>query len=65
MKCPICAKGDLVRDTRDIPYTSTGRITVIPGVSGDFCLACGEAILEPTESARISAMMLEFNKQAK
>jgi HTH-type transcriptional regulator/antitoxin MqsA len=63
MKCPICAKAELVRDTRDIPYTYKGESTAIPGVAGDFCLACGEAVLDSAESARVSGLMLEFNKQ--
>jgi HTH-type transcriptional regulator / antitoxin MqsA len=63
MKCPSCAAGELVRDTRDMPYTYKGETTVIPGVTGDFCLACGEAILEAAEATRTSAAMLEFNKQ--
>ena len=63
MKCPLCAEAELVRDTRDIAYTYKGEITTIPGVTGDFCPACGESILDTTESARTSAMMLDFNKQ--
>ena len=63
MKCPICGQAELVQDTRDLPYTYKGECTVIPAVAGDFCPACGEAILNPQESARSSAMILEFNKQ--
>ena len=63
MKCPICGAVELVRDTRDLPYTYKGESTVIPGVTGDFCPACGEVILDGTESARVSELMLEFNKQ--
>jgi HTH-type transcriptional regulator/antitoxin MqsA len=63
MKCPICAKAELVHDARDIPYTYKGESTTIPGVTGDFCPACGEAILDAAESVRSSAMMLDFNKQ--
>lgn len=63
MKCPICAEAELVNDTRDIPYTYKGESTVIPGVTGDFCPACGESILDAAESARTSVMMLDFNKQ--
>jgi len=63
MKCPICAKAQLVHDTRDIPYTYKGESTVIPAVAGDFCPACGEAVLDGAESARASGLMLEFNKQ--
>lgn len=63
MKCPTCATADLVHDTRDMPYTYKGESTVIPSVTGDFCPACGEAVLEMGESARTSTLMLEFNKQ--
>ena len=63
MKCPICAAAELVHDTRDVPYTYKGESAVIPSVTGDFCPACGEAVLEKGESARISALMLELNKQ--
>jgi len=63
MKCPICVEAELAHDTRDIPYTYKGESTVIPGVTGDFCSGCGEAILDTAESARTSAMMLEFNRQ--
>lgn len=63
MKCPICAQAELLHDTRDIPYTYKGESTALPAVTGDFCPACGEAILDAVESARTSALMLEFNKQ--
>ncbi|MBC7376537.1 MAG: type II toxin-antitoxin system MqsA family antitoxin [Burkholderiaceae bacterium] len=63
MKCPICAAAELVHDTRDMPYIYKGEQTVIPEVTGDFCPACGEAVLDRTESARTSAAMLAFNKQ--
>ena len=63
MRCPICAEAELVQDTRDLPYAYKGESTVIPAVTGEFCLACGEVILNAQESARSSAMMLEFNKQ--
>lgn len=63
MKCPSCATGELVRDTRDIPYAYKGEQTTIPAVAGQFCPACGEAVLDADESRRTSAAMLEFNKQ--
>lgn len=63
MKCPSCGAAELVRDTCDMPYTYKGESTVIPAVAGDFCPACGEAILETGESVRASTAMLEFNKQ--
>jgi len=63
MKCPSCAAAELVHDTRDTPYTYKGESTMIPAVTGDFCPACGEAVLETGESVRTGATMLEFNKQ--
>jgi HTH-type transcriptional regulator/antitoxin MqsA len=63
MKCPICAKAELVQDTRDVPYIYKGETTTLPAVTGEFCPACGEAILGAAESTRTSALMLEFNKQ--
>lgn len=63
MKCPSCGTAKLVRDTREIPYTYKGESTTIPAVSGDFCPACGETVLKADESSRVSAAMLEFNKQ--
>lgn len=63
MKCPSCASAELVHDTRDMPYTYKGESTVIPDVTGDFCPACGEAVLDLAESTRTSAAMLDFNKQ--
>jgi HTH-type transcriptional regulator/antitoxin MqsA len=63
VKCPSCAVAELVHDTRDMPYTYKGESTIIPMVTGDFCPACGEAVLDVTESTRTSSAMLEFNKQ--
>jgi HTH-type transcriptional regulator / antitoxin MqsA len=63
MKCPICGKAKLVRGTRDIPYTYKGESTIIPSVTGDFCSACGESILDRNESMRIGELMKDFNKE--
>jgi HTH-type transcriptional regulator/antitoxin MqsA len=63
MKCPSCGAAELVHDTRDLSYTYKGEVTVIPEVTGDFCPACGEAVLEAGESVRHSAAMLAHNKQ--
>ena len=63
MKCPSCAEGKLVRDTRDIQYAYKGETTTIPAVRGEFCPACGESVFAAAESKRVSAAMLEFNKQ--
>ncbi len=63
MKCPTCAIAELVHDTRDMPYTYKGESTIIPAVTGDFCHACDESILNVVESQRTMNLMLEFNKQ--
>ncbi len=63
MKCPSCAAAELVHDTRDMPYTYKGESTIIPTVTGDFCPACDESILNVVESRRTMSCMLEFNKQ--
>ena len=63
MKCPSCGAANLVRDTRDLPYIYKGETTILPQVTGDFCPACGESVLDETESRRTMNLMLEFNKQ--
>ncbi len=64
MKCLQCVPTvELVRDTRDLTYTYKGETTLIPSVTGDFCPACEEVVLDAAESSRVSAAMLEFNKQ--
>jgi HTH-type transcriptional regulator/antitoxin MqsA len=63
MRCILCGESELTPDTRDLPYNYKGEATVIPAVTGNFCPNCGEAILDAAESARVSALMLEFNKQ--
>lgn len=63
MKCPVCSEADLVRDTRDQPYIYKGERTSIPDVTGDYCPACGEVVLDSQESGRVSQQMLAFNKE--
>lgn len=63
MKCPSCGAAELVHDSRDMPYTYKGESTIIPAVMGEFCPACDEVVLDANESTRVSAAMLEFNKQ--
>lgn len=63
MKCPVCGAAELVHDTRDLPYTYKGEATVIAAVTGDFCPACAESILDATESDRVMRGMRAFSKQ--
>jgi HTH-type transcriptional regulator/antitoxin MqsA len=63
MKCPVCAAAELIHDTRDLPYTYKGESTVIAAVTGDFCPACAESILDAAESNRVIREMRAFSKQ--
>ena len=63
MKCPSCSATELLHDTRDMQYIYKGESTLIPTVTGDFCPACDESILNAVESRRTMNYMLDFNKQ--
>ncbi|MBZ0090790.1 MAG: type II toxin-antitoxin system MqsA family antitoxin [Sulfuricellaceae bacterium] len=63
MKCPSCGAAKLVHDIRDLPYIYKGESTILPQVTGDFCPACDESILDAEESRRTMNLMLAFNKQ--
>jgi HTH-type transcriptional regulator/antitoxin MqsA len=63
MKCPVCGVAELIHDTRDLPYTYKGETTVILAVTGDFCTACTESILDAAESNRVMREMRAFSKQ--
>lgn len=63
MKCPVCGAAQLVHETRDLPYTYKGETTVITGVTGDFCPACHESVLDISESERVMSAMRTFSKQ--
>lgn len=63
MKCPVCGAAELIHDTRDVPYTYKGETTVIAAVTGDFCQACAESILDAAESNRVMREMRAFSKQ--
>ena len=63
MKCPSCGAAKLVHDTRDVHYTYKGETTVLPRVTGDFCPACDESVLDAVQSRRTMDLMLAFNKQ--
>ncbi len=63
MKCPSCGAAELVHDTRDLPYTYKGESTILSQVTGDFCPACDESVLDASESRRAMEQMLAFSKQ--
>jgi HTH-type transcriptional regulator/antitoxin MqsA len=63
MKCPSCGAAKVVHDTRDVPYTYKGESTILPQVTGEFCLACDESILDASESRRTMELMSAFSKE--
>jgi HTH-type transcriptional regulator/antitoxin MqsA len=63
MKCPVCGAAELIQDTRDLPYTYRGESTVIPAVTGEFCPACAESILDAAESERVMREMRAFSRE--
>ncbi|MDR1661380.1 MAG: type II toxin-antitoxin system MqsA family antitoxin [Azoarcus sp.] len=63
MKCPCCGAAELIHDTRDMPYTYKGETTTIPEVTGDFCPACGEVLLDREHGDRYNDLMLQFNRE--
>lgn len=63
MKCPVCGAAELIHDTRDLPYTYKGESTVIAALTGDFCPACAESILDAAESNRAMREMRAFSRQ--
>lgn len=63
MKCPNCGAAEMIHDTRGLPYTYKGETTVIPAVTGDFCPACSEAILDREQGDRYSELTGMFQRQ--
>ena len=63
MKCPDCGAAELIRDTRDLPYTYKEESIVIPAVTGEFCPACAESILDGAESERVMREMRAFSRE--
>ena len=63
MKCPCCGAAKLIRDTRDVPYTYKGEPTTIQAVTGDFCPACNEVVLNREHGDRYSELVGAFQKQ--
>ena len=63
MKCPCCGAAELIHDTRDMPYTYKGENTTISAVTGDFCPACGEVVLNREHGDRYSELLGQFQRQ--
>jgi HTH-type transcriptional regulator / antitoxin MqsA len=63
MKCPSCGAAELIHDTRDVPYTYKAEHTLIPAVTGEFCPACSEIILNREHGDRYSELLGQFQRQ--
>lgn len=63
MKCPVCGAAELIHDTRDIPYAYKGESTIIPAVTGEFCPACDEIVLNREHGDRYSELIGAFQRQ--
>lgn len=62
MNCPNCGAAELLHETRDLPYLYRGTSTTLPAITGDYCPACGEAVLDQAEGDRYSALIGQFQK---
>jgi HTH-type transcriptional regulator / antitoxin MqsA len=63
MKCPSCGAAELIHDTRDVAYTYKGELATIPAVTGGFCPACGEIVLNREHGDRYSELLGQFQRQ--
>ncbi len=63
MKCPSCGAAKLIRDTRDIPFVYKGEATTLAAVTGDYCPACGEVVLNREHGDRYSELLGQFQRQ--
>ncbi len=63
MKCPVCGAAELMQDTRDLPYTYKIEATIIPAVTGEFCPACDEVLLNREQGDRYSELVGTFQRQ--
>jgi len=63
MQCPCCGAAQLIPDTRDLIYTYKGENSTIAAVTGDFCPACGEVVLNREQGDRYSEMVGLFQRQ--
>lgn len=62
MICPSCGSAELVPGVQDMPYSYKGETMILPDVAGDYCPACGEAVLDAETSARTMQLMAAFAK---
>jgi HTH-type transcriptional regulator / antitoxin MqsA len=62
-KCAVCGKGELVQETKSMPYTYKGQQTRLEGIAGLWCQSCGEVFLKGDEIDLYMEAAGEFKKQ--
>lgn len=50
-------------DTRDMAHFYKGHVAVIPAVTGDYCPACEECVMDTRETDRLILAMRGFKNQ--
>ena len=63
MKCPVCGATELIHDTRNVSCIYKGETTTIPAVTGEFCPACNEVVLNREHGDRYSELLGVFQRQ--
>jgi HTH-type transcriptional regulator / antitoxin MqsA len=63
MKCPSCGAAKLVVSTRNVDYIYKSQTTTIPAVTGEFCPACGEIVLNQEHGDRYIEQVAGFQRQ--
>ncbi|PZO11020.1 MAG: antitoxin [Lysobacteraceae bacterium] len=63
MKCPSCGGAELVPDKRGFDFTYKGVSHRLGDVTGEYCPACDEGLLDMAECQRISDLMSDCRKR--
>jgi HTH-type transcriptional regulator/antitoxin MqsA len=63
MKCPVCGAAELIHDTRNVRYLYKGETTVVPAITGDFCPACAEVVMDRENADLYGTAINAFKKQ--
>jgi len=65
MKCSGCGGADPKHEPRDVAYEYKGRKTTILAITGDYCDACGESILDDDAGDTYMAAIGVLNRDAR
>lgn len=63
MQCPVCGAAELIQDTRDFVHTYKGESTSIPALTGQWCPACAEVVLDRENGDRYAQCVAAFRRQ--